>query len=140
MEHQQQQVNKNLRTDIIEIEVLNIGVGEFVIGSAGQLNVTAAKKIISIEAFSVAQVPLAPSGKTVINAAVFAKSFIKLIDSANVEYRTLPLYSISKQVNGTVIPVLNAPPIDTQKSKIVVANTAALVLNEVFLLAIHYEK
>lgn len=140
MEHNQQPVNKNLRTDIIEIEVLNIGVTEFVLGSAGQLNVSQAKRIISIEAFSVAQVPLAPSGKTVVNATVFAKSFIKLIDSGNVEYRTVPLYTISKQVNGTVIPILNAPPIDTQKSKIVVANTASLALNEVFLLAVHYEK
>jgi len=87
----EQQLNKNLRTDSIEIEVLNIGVNEFSLGILP--NIRSAKRIISIEAYSVSQVSNAISSKAVINAAVFAKSFIKLVDTNNVEYRTIPLYT-----------------------------------------------
>ncbi len=130
--------NRNIRTELIEVVVLNIGVREF---SLGQLpNLRNAKNIIQIEAYSVAQVSVAPSTRAVINAAVFAKSFLKLIDSNNTEFRTMPLLSLSKTVNGTAIPELNVPTIDTEKSKIVVGNTTGLALDEAFLLAITYEK
>ncbi len=129
--------NNNLRTTVVEIEILNTGVTSFNLGELADLR--DAKNIISIEAFNVTQIPISPGAKTVVNAAVFAKSFIKLI-RGNTELRTLPLYSISKQVNGTVIPQLNVGNIDPQKSKIVMGTNAGLVINEVFLLSVTYEK
>ncbi len=135
---QKETVNPNIRTELIEVVVANIGVNEF---SLGQLpNLRTAQRIIRIEALPVAEVTAAPSGKPVVNANVFALSFIRLINAENVEYRALALKTLSKSINGTEIPVLNTPMIDPEKSKIVVASTANLVLNEVFLLQVTYEK
>jgi hypothetical protein len=132
------QVNPKERVELIEVVVSNTGVKEF---SLGQLpNLRTAKKIIAIEALRVTAVTNAPSGNAVVNEVVFKQAFIKLINSENVEYRALALASLSKAVNGTTIPELNTPPIDPEKSKIVVSGTAALVLNEVFLLEVTYEK
>jgi hypothetical protein len=133
------------RTEIFEILVNNIGSTEFALGN--QPNLRTAKKIKSIEAFKVDQVTVAPSGKNVINATVFAKSFLRLIGSRNNDLRYVPMLSLSKTVNGTQVPEFNIDAaqgdegaIDPEKSKIVVGSTAGLVLNEVFLLAVTYEK
>lgn len=129
--------NPSVRTEIIEIIVNNVGVTEFSLGLLP--NLRQAKNIMQVEAYKVSQVPLAPSSKTVINDAVFSKSYLKFISTGSEEYRTIPLLTLNK-INGTPLPILNVPPIDTEKSKIVVGSSVGLVLNEVFLLAITYEK
>lgn len=130
--------NPNERIELIEIEVQNTGAREFVLGSLP--NLRQAKRIIRIEAFDVSSITKSPSGKAVINAAAFKNAFIRLINSENVEYRHLSLVSLSKTVNGTVIPTLNTPQIDPEKSKITVGDNSTLVSGEVFLLQISYEK
>lgn len=131
-------LNPNERIELIEIEVQNTGAREFVLGSLP--NLRQAKRIIRIEAFDVSSITKSPAGKAVINAAAFKNAFIRLINSENVEYRHLSLVSLSKTVNGTVIPTLNTPQIDPEKSKITVGDNSTLVSGEVFLLQISYEK
>lgn len=132
------EINPRIRTELVEVQIQNIGVNEFILGQLP--NLRTARRIIKVEALLVAQVTLAPSGRTNVNAAVFNKSFLRLINSENVEYRQLALPSISKVGNGTEIPDINTPQIDPEKSKIVVANTAGLVNTESFLLQVTYEK
>lgn len=134
----QRTINPKERTILIEVEVLNVAAKEFTLGTNPDLRT--AKKIFKVEAFNVGQVPVAPSGKAVINAASFNSSSLSLINPDNTTLRTLPLYSIAKNANGTEIPYVDTEMIDPEKSKIIVGTTAGLVLNEVFLLAITYEK
>ena|SRR5258708_31543959 len=134
----QRVINPKERTDLIEVEVLNVGAQEFTLGTNPKLR--EATKIFKIEAFNFTQIPVSPSGKVVINITVFNKSAIKLINNANTELRAVPLYSISKNVNGTEMPFVDTNQIDPEKSKIVVGSAAGLVLNEVFLLAVTYER
>lgn len=133
-----EKVNPRERVELVEVIISNTGVSQFVIGS--NPNLRDASRIIKVEALPVTAVTFAPSGRAVVNAAVFNKSYLRLIDSNNIEYRQMALPSISKQVNGTTIPVLNTPRIDPEKSMIQVASTAGLVLNESFLLQVTYEK
>lgn len=133
-----EQINLKERTELIEVIISNIGVQEFPIGQLP--NLRNASKIIRIEALRFTQVPVAPTGKAVVNETVFPKAFLRLINSDNVEFRAYSLVSLSKSVNGTEIPAINSPRIDPEKSKIVVGSTAGLILNEVFLLQITYEK
>lgn len=134
----QHQVNPHIRTELVEILINNIGVQEFILGQLP--NLRTAKRIIQVEALQVAQVTLTPSGRANVNATVFNKSFLRLINSENVEYRQIALPSLAKTTNGTEIPLLNTPQIDPEKSKIFVANTTGLVNTESFLLQVTYEK
>lgn len=132
------EVNPKERIELIEVICANISAAEFSLGSLP--NLRTASKIIRVEALPVSQVTISPSGKAVVNNGVFQKSFLKLISADNVEFRALALPSISKSINGTVIPAINTPRIDPEKSKIVVGTAAGLVLNEVWLLSVTYEK
>lgn len=133
-----QTINPNLRTEVIEVLIGNAGASEFIIGQLP--NLREAKSIKRIESFHVGQVSLSPSGKAVVATAVHQKAFIRLINRDNVEFRSMPLISLSKVTNGSTIENVNTPQIDPEKSKIVVGNTTGLTANEVFLLEITYEK
>ena len=131
-------VNGDIRTELIEVIVSNVSAVEF---SLGQLpNLRNAKRIVRVEAFPVAAVTLSPSGKPLVNATVFQKAFLRLINNRNTDLRQVPLQAISKSINGTTIPEMNCGAIDPEKSKIVVGSSVALVLNEVFLLQVTYEQ
>lgn len=125
------------RTEIVSVLINNVGSTEFTFPALP--NIRDAKNIKTIEAYSAAQVSLNDKGRPVVNAGVFAKSFLQLVSGQNVQLRTLPLASLSPSVNQRPRE-LNVGSIDPEKSKIVVGSIAGLVVNEVFLLAITYEK
>jgi hypothetical protein len=99
-----------------------------------------AKSIIAIEAFRVANVTLTPKNRTVVNDAVFLKSFLTIATQVSDEILfRIPFINLSKKDNNGMLFMVNIPPIAMSKCKITVANTAGLVATETWLLAFHYE-
>ena len=116
----------NKRTEVIEI---NIGSSIANAYNFGQLpNLKNAKRIISIEAYDVAQVTLSRLNKSVITNAILKKSYLQLVaaDGSNAVIATLPLVDISKQTQASVIERQNFPTIDWEKSTVNVAETTGL--------------
>ena len=131
-------VNKKLRTEIVEVPVGNTASTEFSWGSSLPFLRDCAY-IKKIEAFHAEQVSTSPSGLAVVSKAVFQKSFLKLISGSS-QLREIALVSISKFTNGTVVEDVNIPAIDTEKTKVKVANTVGLSANECYLFEITYEQ
>lgn len=132
-------VNPLLRTEIIEVAIGNGAASEFSLGSLP--NLREAKTIRRIEAFHAGQITFSPSGRAVVNTAVFQRSYIKLINRDNLEFRIMALSSLSKTVNGSAIENIHLPQIDPEKSKVTIGGVAAgVVAGEVFLLEVTYEK
>lgn len=132
------QPNPLIRTELIEVLINNAAASEFILGQLPTLRDAA--RILQIEAFHNGQITNAPTGRPVVATATFQKASLKLISIDQVEYRHVALTSISKSVNGTVIPMLNVPQIDPEKSKIFVGDTTGVTVNQVFLFEITYEK
>lgn len=131
-------LNKKLRTEIIEVPVGNASGTEFSWG-ASLPNLRDCAYIKRIEAFHSGQVSTSPNGLAVVSQATFQKSFLKLISGAT-EFKTISLVSLSKFTNGTVVEDVNIPAIDTEKTKVKVANNAGVQPNECYLFEITYEQ
>lgn len=129
--------NPRIRTEMIEVEVVNTAGAEISLGIL--LNMRDAIGIRKIEAFHTGQVAKSPKGKAVVTLAALSVSSLKLIDRQNREYLHKSLSSFSKLSNGSTIDEINVPQIDTEKSKVIVGDTSQLVANTVFLFEITYE-
>ena len=131
-----QKVNPNIRTVLLQV-VCDASGKEFSFTQNEQI--AKAARIVEIEAFSVAQIPISLTGQTVVNATVFAKSFLVLKNTSGVEYRTLPLEKLQITAARQNLLQVNTPAIDLQQTKVVVGSPANLAAGEVFLFAITYE-
>jgi hypothetical protein len=136
----EQEINKSIRTEIIE---LNIGANVTTSYNFGQLpNLRTASKIIRIEAYDRTQVSLSLSNKAVVTNAVLLKSYLKLVELGGTQatIHTLPLYDISQQQNAMVVEDINCQPIDWEKSTINIPETTGLAANESYLIKVKYIK
>ena len=132
-----EQVNKNIRTEIIEVVINNAGTTEF---NFGQLpNLRKAKRIIEIEFFSAAIFPKSPSGKTVVSDLCVKSSFVKLVDASGVELRSFPAGQVQKSLAALTIPQQQTQQIDPEKCIIKCADGAQIVANTSYIFAVKYE-
>ena len=131
-------INKKLRTDVIEVVIGSSSGSEVTLGIIE--NLRNAPYIKKIEAFHAGQISNTPKGATVIDLATFQKCFLTLRDSQGTEYKTIPLVSLSKIANGTIIENIDLPTIDPTKSFVKIADGAVIPVGSAFLFAITYEK
>lgn len=131
-------VNKKIRQEIVTVTI-NSGAGlEVPLGVIE--NLRRVPHIIKIEAFHSGQISNAPLGEPVVDFNTFQKSFLILKDIDSNELKTIPLISLSKNVNGTTIEPVHLPTIDPTKSIIRMANGTVVPIGQVFLFSITYEK
>lgn len=127
-----------MRTALLEV-LIGSSAG-FEISLGGDETLRSAPWIRKIEAFHIGQVSNTPKGVAVIAQAILQKSFLVLMDSEGTVYRTIPLQSLSKNVNGTVIEPLDLPAIDFTKSFVKMAEGTTIPVGSAFLFSVTYEK
>jgi hypothetical protein len=125
-------------TEILEVIVDDITKNEFVFPQ----NVSTVERgeIVAIAAQNVAGLTVSPTGKTVINAAVFNKSYLVLRNkqTGRDDINKLPLRDLLRSSNNGEWIRLERDKYDFSQSKIVVPTTAGLALNEVFIIQVIY--
>jgi hypothetical protein len=132
-------INPKLRTELITVLVGSGSGNEIPLGIIE--NLRNAKYIKKIETFHAGQISNAPDGTPVVDLAIFQKSFLGLQNSTGTEFQKLtPLVNFSKIANGTVIPDVNLPTLDSQKCIIKIANGTASPVGLCYLFLITYEK
>lgn len=100
-----------------------------------------AKRIIAITAYRVGTVSNVPSGRPVVNDAVFKKSFLVLSTADTDEvFNKIPLSDLDRTANNGELYFVNIPPIAPTKCFIQIASVAGLNAGESFLLGFQYEK
>jgi hypothetical protein len=94
------------------------------------------QKIKGIDIPQVSEITVTPTGKALVNATVYNKSFLVLSVGGNEKINRIPLKSLDPFVSyGGRLP-LNDLEIDWTKSYIEVGSVAGLVLNEAFFMNI----
>jgi hypothetical protein len=131
-------INKNIRTTLYPLQIKSASATEVTFYT--DADIKEAKRIISVEAFSASQVPFSPDRFPVVNDAVFKKSSISLVNVGGTTIRHLALPSISKSNNTFIIEKLNIERIGLEKCKVHIGDNAGVVVGEVFLFQITYEK
>ena len=119
----------------VELEVLNTSKTRFYFSDYTNLR---CKKIKNIDIPSVADVTVSPTGKNVINATVYAKSFLVLSIEGREKVNRIPLKSLNPYSNYGRRIDLSDLPVDWTKSYIEVGSIESLALNEVFYLNVFY--
>lgn len=130
--------NANTRRLMVSVPVTNVGNKTISFTENEELTQHAAR-IVSIQSFHAGQVAKDLDGKTVVPQAVHDVAYLQLKDSST-EIATVPLKNLSLQTPATEIPLLLLNKFNVQQSKVAIADTAGLVLDNVFLFLVTYEK
>ena len=99
-----------------------------------------AKRIVAVQAYRVGDVSHAPDGTPVVNNTVFNKSFLSFQTNDNQEkIQQFPFPDLNRKDNNGELVYVDIPPIAPTKCKIKIATAAGIVVDESFLLGVHYE-
>ena len=99
-------------------------------------------EVVAIGAYSVANITTAPSGKAVVNATAFNEAYLVLRKKASGrdDINKFPLQDLNRANNQGVMTQFEPMQIDFSQSKIVVGNNTPLVVGEVFMLVVVYDR